>query len=52
MTTFGMEPSQQRALEIIRLASEQADEIEHLQKALDDMTKRCHAAEYRLANSD
>lgn len=52
MATLGMEPGQQRALEIIRLASEQADEIEHLQKALDKMTKRCQAAEYRIANGE
>jgi hypothetical protein len=48
--TLGMEPSERRALDIIGLVSEQADEIEALQKALDEMTRRCHAAEYGQIN--
>lgn len=38
-----MEPSEQRALQIMKLASE----IASLQAALDDMTERCRTAERR-----
>ena len=46
-----MEPSEQRALEIMRIALEQAEEIAALQRALDEMTLRCRAAERRLAEA-
>lgn len=42
-----LEPSEQRALQIMKLATEQADEITSLQAALDDMTERCRTAERR-----
>lgn len=47
MPTLGMEPSEQRALAIMRLASEQAEEIASLKRALDEMTERCRLAERR-----
>lgn len=46
--TLGMEPSERRALGIMRLAGEQADETVRLQSALDEMTERCRAAEVRV----
>lgn len=46
--TLGMEPSERRALEIMRLACEQSDEIVRLQSALDEMTERCRTAEIRV----
>lgn len=46
--TLGMEPSERRALEIMRIATEQSDEIASLQRALDDMTERCRGAESRV----
>lgn len=47
--TLGMEPSERRALEIIRIATEQSDEIASLQCALDEMTERCRLAEIKVA---
>lgn len=46
--TLGMEPSEKRALGIMRLAGEQSDEIVRLQRALDEMTEQCRAAEVRV----
>lgn len=48
---LGIEPSEQRALQIIKLAAEQAEEIDSLQRALDDMTERCRTAERRGYNA-
>lgn len=48
--TLGMEPSERRALEIMRIAMEQSDEIASLQRALDEMTERCRLAEMKLIN--
>lgn len=50
--TLGMEPSERRALEIMRVAYEQADEIARLQTALDDMTEQCRVAQLRLVGAD
>lgn len=49
--TLGMEPSERRALEIMKIAMEQADEIASLQRALDEMTERCRLAEMKLAGA-
>lgn len=46
--TLGMEPSERRALEIMRVAMEQSDEIVKLSKAVDDVTKQCREAEIRV----
>lgn len=45
--TLGMEPTECRALNIMRLAGEQADETAALERALADMTERCRTAEMR-----
>lgn len=51
-TTLGMEPSERRALAIMRFVNEQADEIAALQRALDDVTERCRDAQIKLAGAD
>lgn len=45
--TLGMEPSERRALEIMKIAMEQSDEVATLQRAIDEMTERCRLAEIR-----
>jgi len=49
--TLGMEPSELRALHIMRLAGEQSDLIVSLEKALEEMTERCRTAEKRGWNA-
>lgn len=49
---LGMEPSERRALEIMRLATEQSDEIAGLQRALDSMTERCRVAELKVVAAE
>lgn len=49
--SLDIEPSERRALGIMALAHEQAEEIAKLQAELDDMTKRCRAAEMRTRSA-
>ena len=49
---LGIEPTEQSALQIIRLAVEQACEITRLELALEEMTERCRIAEVRVFPGD